>query len=178
MQLEWRQRRRVSVYENWRDQLMMREKSLSLLALLILGGCHPQLPSIPAMKRSIRRVRLQWSSSFHSARSDCVLSHSTILPHELEFPCHDSKGDKDPMIVFRTLSNINFLMQIRHWYADKTFTSCPSPFSQLYTIYEIDSALSISLMYAFLPNKRKETYIRRMIFDYYIGPVVSQLILK
>ena len=77
------------------------------------------------------------------------------------------------MIVFETLSNINLLMQSRHWYANGTFKSCSSIFSHMYTIHQMDSAVSIPLVYALRPEKRKETYIWLMKFFQSYRPLHS-----
>lgn len=47
-----------------------------------------------------------------------------------------------------------------NWYTDDTFSSVPSIFYQLYTIYGIQYSNVLPFLFALLSNKTKETYVR------------------
>jgi hypothetical protein len=64
-------------------------------------------------------------------------------------------------ITFDTAQSLQDLCEAEHVFMDGTFKSAPSPFSQLYTIH-IESTVSnstVPVVYSFLPNKTKSTYI-------------------
>ena len=46
------------------------------------------------------------------------------------------------------------------WCGDGTFKAAPKLFTQLYTIHGQKSGYTVPCVYALLPNKRKETYVR------------------
>lgn len=62
--------------------------------------------------------------------------------------------------TFGTTQLIHDLCAADHLFMDGTFKSCPSPFSQLYTIHIESSVLNgtIPTLYSFLPNKTKAMY--------------------
>ncbi len=63
-------------------------------------------------------------------------------------------------ITFGTRQSLEDLCAADHLFMDGTFKSCPSPFSQLYTIH-VESPVSkntIPILYSFLPSKTKSIY--------------------
>ncbi|CAF3499844.1 unnamed protein product [Rotaria sp. Silwood1] len=64
-------------------------------------------------------------------------------------------------ITFGTTQSLKDLCAADHLFMGGTFKSCPSPFSQLYTIH-VESPVSnctVPVLYSFLPNKTKSIYI-------------------
>lgn len=73
---------------------------------------------------------------------------------------HDSKN----IICLTTLSNINLLTESTEFFADGTFDYAPRFFLQLYTIHCYKNGFYVPLVYFFLPDKSKQTYIEMWRF--------------
>jgi hypothetical protein len=86
--------------------------------------------------------------------------HKTLDGKEL-FYFHDT-GTEDPqrIIIFTTKENLKWLGKLRDWLGDGTFDIAPKTFRQLYTIHGLKNHKTLPLVYALLPDKKKETYIR------------------
>ncbi|KAL3685756.1 hypothetical protein R1sor_003778 [Riccia sorocarpa] len=69
-------------------------------------------------------------------------------------------GERNRILVLATGRNLELLYQYRHWMADGTFKSAPQHFVQIRTIHIVKSDVVIPLVYALLPNKQKESYVR------------------
>ena len=57
------------------------------------------------------------------------------------------------MVIFSAETDINFLRDCQHWFADGTFRIAPVGFSQLYTIHGLKKGQCYPCVYALLPNK-------------------------
>ena len=70
---------------------------------------------------------------------------------------HFDSGPNDTkrILVFTTL-----LIVADVWFCDGTFSTAPSVFFQIYTIHASVEGIRIPIVYALLPDKKKETYIR------------------
>jgi hypothetical protein len=62
------------------------------------------------------------------------------------------------LLIFSTMENLHRLAECKHWFADGTFSTVPLLFYQLYTIFGLAFGTAVPLVYALLPNKRRETY--------------------
>ena len=47
-----------------------------------------------------------------------------------------------------------------HWYADGTFKAAPPLFTQIYTIHAVKYNSTIPTVFALMPNKSQDTYVR------------------
>ena len=70
------------------------------------------------------------------------------------------EGEENRMLVFATQTNLEHLCNARTIYADGTFYTCPGLFYQLYTWHCFIDGQMYPLMFAFLPGKSEETYLR------------------
>jgi hypothetical protein len=123
------------------------------------------IPSQNSMRGRINRRRKKLAGYGKDAESlaDIVIPESllTTIDSTGTFLFHDSgKEDPERMLVFATVENIKWLSKLRDWFGDGTFDIAPKMFTQLYTIHSLKGHKTIPLLYAFLPNKKKETYIR------------------
>jgi len=64
------------------------------------------------------------------------------------------------ILIFSTTENLDMMVDCEHLYIDGTFTSSPSIFYQLYTIHGVQYSNVLSSVFALLPNKTEEIYIR------------------
>ena len=101
------------------------------------------LPEPPSLKRTIQRKR---KIDTVTANPDLALAcdRSLLL---LQIPQ-------------TTDSNLDFLCQSLRWCGDGTFKAAPKLWTQLYTLHGQKNGYTVPCVYALLPNKRKETYIR------------------
>lgn len=70
-------------------------------------------------------------------------------------------GTEDRILAFATVQFLRFMCESKKLFMDGTFYTSPPVFTQMYTIhgYYMDKQV-IPMIYAFLPNKSKETYLR------------------
>ena len=82
-----------------------------------------------------------------------------LLLNSEDFTLIDNKNPR--YFIFGTTDSLKMLCSSDHMFADGTFKSSPSPFTQLYSIHTGSSVLNNTLpvLYALLPNKSKATYI-------------------
>lgn len=81
-------------------------------------------------------------------------------------------GVVDRILIFAGVKQREVMREKTSFFMDGTFRSCSAQFSQLYTIHvDLGSTLEetnvVPVIFALLPNKRKETYVRmfRMILE-------------
>jgi hypothetical protein len=67
-------------------------------------------------------------------------------------------------IYIATKININILLQLEDVFVDGTFEYAPKYFLQLYTIHELKNGYYLPLVYFFLSDKCRETYIQIIFF--------------
>ena len=60
--------------------------------------------------------------------------------------------------MFATLPALDLLEQADDWFCDRTFSTAPNVFYQVYTIHGTVEGYHIPLVYALLPDKKEETY--------------------
>ena len=63
------------------------------------------------------------------------------------------------IIIYATDDSFKKLCETDTVQMDGTFYTCPSIFTQLYTIHGIINSKVYSLAYVFLPNKSRDTYL-------------------
>ena len=69
-------------------------------------------------------------------------------------------GDAERIFIFASESGLRFLSECDHWYGDETFKVCPDLFFQLYTIHGQQNGNIYPCVFALLPNKTANTYVR------------------
>lgn len=146
--------------ENTRDSP---QYILSQASTHIREAVAAKLPSVGNMKRTIRKVRerKQVAPANPSSREDLVLPNEFTKSEAGEtFLLFDSGVIPNRILIFSTRSNITLLAQSQNWYADGTFKVVPTLFEQLYTIHGLKDNVAIPLVFALLPNKTEQTYIK------------------
>lgn len=75
---------------------------------------------------------------------------------------YDSEDEllPDRMLIFSTAQNLTLLQRHQDWFADGTFSTAPHLFKQLYTIHVVMFETVVPVVYALLPNKTRETYVK------------------
>ncbi len=63
------------------------------------------------------------------------------------------------VIIFTTSRNLKLMERHRDWYGDGTFDVAPRLMKQLYTLLIIIQNKCLPMVYAYLPNKKYETYL-------------------
>ena len=85
----------------------------------------------------------------------------TYLPSEgivEQFLLHDSGPGENRILIFGRYRSLEILAESTSWYADGTFKVAPSLFSQIYVILAKYMNGVHPLLYALLPDKKKQTY--------------------
>jgi hypothetical protein len=77
-----------------------------------------------------------------------------------KFLYYDSGLEEERILIFTTNKFLNHLSQSKHWYSDGTFKVVPKLFNQLFTIHALNYQTIIPTIYALMPNRRTDTYIR------------------
>lgn len=130
------------------------------------GTIYGMLPPIPNLKRTIQRQR---------QRNYCTPPNPTTLIHLGEIPekyTTTANGDKflvydnyninepsnNRILIFCSPKCLDIMAECEHWFADGTFKSCPSIFSQIYTIHVLKQNTVIPTCFALLPSKTQENY--------------------
>ena len=121
------------------------------------------------LKRIVQRQRIAHNAPPPNPASleELVIPHNYQMcpvgrDNEELFLLYDSGAANDRILVFGTERNLDFLQLSDGWYADGTFKVAPPLFRQLYTIHGERFGKIIPAIYALLPNKREETYVRLM----------------
>jgi hypothetical protein len=63
------------------------------------------------------------------------------------------------VIIFTTSRNLKLMERHRDWYGDGTFDVAPRLMKQLYTLLIIIQNKCLPMLYAYLPDKKYETYL-------------------
>jgi hypothetical protein len=79
---------------------------------------------------------------------------------ETNFFFYDSGLEEDRILIFTTDNFLNHLAKSNHWYADGTFKVVTKLFNQLFTIHALNCQTVIPTIYALMPNRRTEIYIK------------------
>ena len=74
-------------------------------------------------------------------------------------------GTKEKILIFATDENLRLVHSLKDLFADGTFQFCPALFGQLYVIVGCINISTeyreyVPLIFAYLPNKKKKTYVR------------------
>ena len=117
------------------------------------------------MRRALRRKRQDVTAPnpLPESRRDINLPEElTKLPSGEEFLLFDSgPDDANRILIFGTQRNTDILVRSSSIYVDGTFKIVPELFYQLYTVHAVHpNGAVFPCIYALLPNKTTETYVR------------------
>ena len=136
-----------------------------------------KLPSFSSMGRNIRR----WRQKAHNAPPIPRQINNFEIP---EFYCFLATGEKflafdsgiddeNRILIFATDNGLEDLVRSPNWAADGTFKVSPLIFYQLYCIHMQESTFSIPRVFALLPGKTKEIYIRLFTYLLQLKPQLN-----
>ncbi|XP_025192763.1 uncharacterized protein LOC112592834 [Melanaphis sacchari] len=124
------------------------------------------LTSVPNLKRIIQRTR---QCNQHSPPNPLTLKDLGEIPDIykqtnngskfLLFDNYEINGPtKNRILIFCTREGLELMSESEHWFADGTFKSAPSIFTQIYTIHVLIYNTVIPVVFALLPDKSTSTY--------------------
>jgi hypothetical protein len=126
------------------------------------------LPTFSQISSSSYKKRSEFIPIEPSSRSQLILNNEwTTTVYGNNFLIINS-GEEDKILVFATIEFFQILTKVKTVFCDGTFRSVPKIFAQLYTFHGVYLGQMFPLIYALLPDKTKETYIRlfRLLQDY------------
>jgi len=120
----------------------------------------PYLPSRDALQQSINRTRSSSLPIEPETLDDLVIPDDlTKTLNGSDFLVRDFVMDRDRILLFTTIANIQNLQQSSFWIMDGTFKTDPTLFRQLYTIHERvgrnENSQIMPLVYALMSRKQK-----------------------
>ena len=119
-----------------------------------------KLPRIDTIQRDVRR---QWSVN----RPYPEIPKNNLFeipdPYNVssngeQFVHYENRRD-DRLIILGTRENLQFLQNSENWFMDRTFSTAPPQFAQLYMVHGICNGKNIVGCYCLLVNKRMEKYV-------------------
>ena len=121
-----------------------------------------ELPSIPSVRRNIRRQRKEAGNALPVPATRAALP----LPIPQEFTTTNAgapflrydSSDQDRILIFATDERLTLLENNGDWFIDGTFDSVPLIYTQLFTIHGRIDGKVIPCVYVFLPNKTQVSY--------------------
>lgn len=108
------------------------------------------IPSADTLSRSVRRAR-----QIGGPNNDDLNQYRLTVGNEQFI-----RIEELDMIIFAADSDLQFLSNCRHWFADGTFRVTPSQFDQLYTIHGFLNGKVYPCIYALLPGRSSAVYTR------------------
>jgi len=120
------------------------------------------IPTYYSCKSSLYRSRLQTLPKLPTSQADIDLDGDwkDTLAGERFLLCDNMNDGRDRILVFSTDDNLKKLCESDVIIADGTFYSCPGLFTQLYTLHGTINGSVFPLVFALLPNKKEDTYVR------------------
>ena len=114
------------------------------------------------MVNNIRKEDAPWAGKDPDHIKDWIvpfLLHNTFK--NCRFYWDDSgEGDENRIIIFATAANFEVLKENKDWFGDGTFSITSTIIKQLYSIHVIKNGKDFPLVYAFLPGKSYEIYMK------------------
>ena len=124
-----------------------------------IAAAMPPLEQIKSSLYAHRRMRLPPLPS--SRENICLQGEWTKTASGDDFLIADD-GDEDRVLIFATDDNIRQLCRADTVYGDGTFQTCPRLFYQIFTLHIFCHGKQHPVLYALLPNKRRDTYQRML----------------
>jgi hypothetical protein len=152
-----------------------KETSRSLIATAATKLNIAEMSEFPKGSLLSRNIR-KWRNTNNSAQCNPSSRMNYEIPEsykyiilaekdrELFLQIDSGKEDENRILIFATNSGLDDLEMSCNWAGDGTFKICPSIFFQLYTIHTQFQSFSVPRVFALLPNKSHETYLRLFKF--------------
>ena len=116
------------------------------------------LPREENCKRTIRYQRPAPPVPATLAEVNLPVEYTMTTNNATFLQFDNGEAAQNRMLVFYSPDSLERLADAQTFFMDGTFSVAPHPFKQLYTIRVPYKDVSVTAVYAFLPNKRQETY--------------------
>lgn len=129
------------------------------LSLAVKG----KMPSQQALKKVIQRKRtkIEHNPAQPENLADLVIPLNYSKYENECFLLYDSKQDDTKrFLIFGRESHQNWSQTMKNIYMDGSFRITPKPFTQVYVIMAERNKFVFPVLYALLPDKTEETYVR------------------
>ena len=121
------------------------------------------LPTFPAIKSALYRIRRQSLSPLPQSRSQVHFEGEWTRTHSgAQFLFAEQGNEEDKIIIFKTADNIRYLSNADRIYMDGTFQTCPNLFYQIFTCHAFKHGKQFPYMYCLLPGKSRNIYLTRV----------------
>ncbi|KAG0427189.1 hypothetical protein DMUE_5921, partial [Dictyocoela muelleri] len=116
-----------------------------------------ELPKIKVLSDKITEFRKRMNQKIVSGD----IPQNIKYTYSNELFLHFDSGINDPerFLIFTTETHLGYLNKANFWFCDGTFRSCPRSFSQIYVIMADVKGCLVPLVYVFMKNKSKTSYI-------------------
>ena len=133
---------------------------------LIHGALSKDIPTLTTYDLTLIR------NNIHHARSSTIPKlpdnlpdlHNVLLNENIQTNRDENfllvNDNENNIIIFSTITNLNFLSEVDTIFVDGTFKSCPKLFTQFFTVHGLKNNNYIPLVFFLLPNKNIDTYIK------------------
>ena len=143
-------------------------------------GAQGSMPRAAAMKKIVRRKRKAISAAPPDPLNLMELTVPNVFQvYELadgeneDFLLSDSGPGEERILIFGRKTWLQHLVTSDMWYCDGTFKVAPNLFSQVYVILCEKLHSVIPVIYALLPNKKRDTYSRLFSMLKVIAPTLA-----
>jgi hypothetical protein len=131
----------------------------------LMQAVQGQMPKPRAMRKVIQRKRKQ----VHAAPADPTDLTSLAIPDSYksyewapgrteQFLLVDTGAGPGRILIFGREGNMTWCGEVQALYLDGTFKQAPPLFHQIYVVLAERNGFVFPLLYALLPNKRRQTY--------------------
>ena len=138
-----------------------RDKSSQIFAQVV-ANCNDYVQAMMPREENCKRImRYQPPTPPVPQSLDevTITEEFTETSHHQPFLLYDNGQDAvNRMLVFCTDDSLQRLSDAQTLFMDGTFAVAPHPFRQFYTIQVPFRDVTITSVYAFLPNKNQDTY--------------------
>ena len=118
------------------------------------------LPVYRNFKKGLQKEKYKIIPANPRCRRELILSGKWTQTNRNENFLLVNDGDDDKIVVFGTLEFLKMACDADTIFMDGTFYISPNIFSQLYTLHGLYKGQVVCFLYALLPDKSKETYVR------------------
>ena len=152
----------TTIREQAQTTLNQPQQILGNALLGVTDSVAAELPSIPVVRRNIRRKRKAAGivlpvPGTRAALPSPIPQEFTTTNAGAPFLRYDS-GDQDRILIFATDEKLTLLENYTDWHIDGTFDTVPLIYTQLFTIHARVNGKVIPCVYVFLPNKTQVSY--------------------
>jgi hypothetical protein len=118
------------------------------------------------MKKTVQRIRQKelMAPAIPASLKELIIppEFTTTLDGKpfLLYDSYSQNQEIPRILIFSTTENLDMMVDCEHLYIDGTFSSSPTIFYQLYTIYGVKFSNVLPSVFVLLPNKTEEIYLR------------------